>query len=76
MSKFKANAENKFDVGEIMGFVFERAEKIVGKGENADYCHFLLFLQCFLAHLSTTCSMGAFRVVQCPLSVVCHQQFL
>ena len=24
----------------------------------------------FLAHLSTTCSRGAFRVVMCPLSVV------
>ena len=27
--------------------VFERVENIVGKGENADYQHFLLFLQCF-----------------------------
>ena len=30
----------------------------------------------FLAHLSTTCSRGAFRVVRCPSSVVCLQQFL
>ena len=28
-------------------FVLERAEKIVGIGENASYQHFLLFLQCF-----------------------------
>ena len=27
--------------------VFERVENIVGKGENAGYQHFLLFLQCF-----------------------------
>ena len=29
----------------------------------------------FLAHLSTTCSRGAFRVTGCPSSVVCRQQF-
>ena len=27
--------------------VFDRVENIVGKGENAGYQHFLLFLQCF-----------------------------
>ena len=27
--------------------VFDRAGNIVGKGENADYQHFLLFPQCF-----------------------------
>ena len=27
--------------------VFDRIENIVGKGENAGYQHFLLFLQCF-----------------------------
>ena len=27
--------------------VFDRVENIVGKGENADYQHFLLFPQCF-----------------------------
>ena len=26
---------------------FDRIENIVGKGENASYQHFLLFLQCF-----------------------------
>ena len=31
-----------------MIFVFDRIENIVGKGENADYQHFLLFPQCFL----------------------------
>ena len=30
-----------------MKFVSGRVENIVGKGENAGYQHFLLFLQCF-----------------------------
>ena len=47
MFKFKASADDKLGVTEIMGFVFERVENIVGKGENAGYQHFLLFLQCF-----------------------------
>ena len=45
MSKFKASADDKFGVAEIMGFVFERVENIVGKGENAGYQHFLLFIR-------------------------------
>ena len=28
--------------------LFDSVENTVGKGENADYQHFLLFLQCFL----------------------------
>ena len=31
----------------MMISVFDRVENIVGKGENAGYQHFLLFLQCF-----------------------------
>ena len=30
-----------------MNYVFDRAENIVGKGENAGYQHCLLFPQCF-----------------------------
>ena len=30
-----------------MIFVHDQVEKIVGKGENAGYQHFLLFPQCF-----------------------------
>ena len=30
-----------------MIFVIDSIENIVGKGENAGYEHFLLFLQCF-----------------------------
>ena len=47
MFKFQASADNKFGLAEIKGFVFERVENIVGKGENAGYQHFLLFPQCF-----------------------------
>ena len=32
---------------EKLKLVLKRVENIVGKGENADYQHFLLFLQCF-----------------------------
>ena len=35
MSKFKANADNKFGVAEIMGLVFERVENIVKERVNA-----------------------------------------
>ena len=38
-------------------FVFDRVETVF-------YQHFLLFPNCFFAHLSTTCSRGAFRVVR------------
>ena len=51
MSKFKASADDKSSESEIMGFVFELLENIVGKGENAGYQHFLLFLLCFRGFL-------------------------
>ena len=44
MSEFKASADDKFGVAKIVGFVFERVENIMGKGENTGYQHFLLFL--------------------------------
>ena len=46
-TKFKAFADNNFIVAKIMISVFDRAENIVGKGENAGNQHFLLFQQCF-----------------------------
>ena len=46
MPKFKAKADDKFIVDEIIAFAFEKVENIVGKGD-AGYQHFLLFLQCF-----------------------------
>ena len=42
-------------------------------GIRVSQTHLVFFL--FLAHLSTTCSKGAFRVVRCPSSVVHRQQF-
>ena len=37
MSEFKVNADDKFGVAEIMAFVFDRVENVVGNGENAGY---------------------------------------
>ena len=59
----KAFADYKTLVAKIMISVFYKIEKIVGKGKNASF-------QSFLAHLSTTCSRGAFRVVMCPSCVI------
>ena len=47
MSKLKAFADDKFIVTQKVKFPCYRVENIVGKGENADYHHFLLFPQCF-----------------------------
>ena len=46
-SKFRASANDNFDVAKIIQFIFDRVENIVGKGENAGDQHFLLFPQCF-----------------------------
>ena len=45
-SKLKAFTDNKINLAEKLKFVLGRVEN-VGKGENAGYQHFLLFLQCF-----------------------------
>ena len=45
--KIEAFADDKIDVAKIMISVYDRVEKIVGKGENAGNKHFLLFPQCF-----------------------------
>ena len=46
-SKCKAFADDKMNVTIKFKFVLGWVENIVGKGENAGYQHFLLFLQCF-----------------------------
>ena len=47
-SKFKAFADEKISVNKKKRkFGFRWLKNIVGKGENAGYEHFLLFLQCF-----------------------------
>ena len=40
-------ADNKLEVDRMIVFLFDIAENIVGKGENAGHQHFLLFPQCF-----------------------------
>ena len=55
VTKLKAFADNKFDVAKMLIFLFDRVGNIVGKGENADYQHFLLFLQCFTKSSSSGC---------------------
>ena len=47
MTKFKAVADNSFNVAKITTSMFDQVENIVGKGENAGYQHFLLFQQGF-----------------------------
>ena len=46
-SKMKPFAEDEINLAEKLKFVLGKVENIVGKGENAGYQHFLLFLQCF-----------------------------
>ena len=47
LTKLKAFADNKLNVAKGMLSLFDRVENTVGKGENADYQHFLLFTQYF-----------------------------
>ena len=47
MTKSKAFADDKLNVARMMISLLGRVENTVGKGENAGYQHFLLFLKCF-----------------------------
>ena len=47
LSKLKAFADDKMNVAKNLKIVLGRVENIVGKGENAENQHFLLFPQCF-----------------------------
>ena len=47
VTKLKAFADDNINVAQMMIFVFDRVENIVGKGEDAGCKHFLLFPQCF-----------------------------
>ena len=42
-SKLKAFADDKFKLAQMMNFVFDRVENIVGKGENAGFSALSLF---------------------------------
>ena len=46
-SKLKTLADNKINVNQKLKFDTGRVENIVGKGENADYHHFLLYCNVF-----------------------------
>ena len=46
-TKFKAFADKKSNNAYMSVSVYYSVENIMGKGENAGYKHFLLFLQCF-----------------------------
>ena len=48
-AKVKAFVDDKINVAQKIISVSDRVENIVGKGENAGYQHFLVFLQCFQA---------------------------
>ena len=47
VTKFKACADDKLNLAQMMISVSDRVENIVGKGENAGYQYFQLFPLCF-----------------------------
>ena len=47
LAKLKSFIDYKSNVAQVIGPVFGIVENNVGKGENADYQHFLLFPHCF-----------------------------
>ena len=47
LSKLKAFADDNLHRVQLMEFLFNRIENIMGKGENAGNQHFLLFPICF-----------------------------
>ena len=47
VTKLKVFADDKLNFARLMICLLDRVENTVGKGENAGYQHFLLFLQCF-----------------------------
>ena len=47
MTKFCTCPDNKINIPRNVKLVLGRIENIVGKGEHADYHHFLPFPQCF-----------------------------
>ena len=47
LTKLKVFADDKLYLASMMISLLDRVENTVGKGENAGYQHFLLFLQCF-----------------------------
>ena len=58
LNKLIAFADDKLNVAKMMISLFDRVEKVVGKGENAGYQHFLLFPQFF----KKACYTGLLKV--------------
>ena len=58
MTILKGFADEKLNVVKMMISLLDRVENTVGKGENADYQHFLLFAQCF----QKPSSLGSLKV--------------
>ena len=58
-SESKAFAEDKMNLALMMVYVFDRAQNITVKGENAGYLDFLFFPQCFQKAISS----GVFQVM-------------
>ena len=48
MTELKAFADDRLNVAKMTISPLDQVENTEGKGENADYRHVLLFLQCFL----------------------------
>ena len=47
MTKLTRFEDNKFNVAKMIFSLCDKLGNTVGKGENAGYLHFLLFLQCY-----------------------------
>ena len=52
LTEMRAFADDKVNDAKMMIFFLDRVEKLWGKGKNAGYQHFILFLQCFPKHSS------------------------
>ena len=65
MLDLKSFADEKLNFALIMLSVCDRLEKILQKGENADYKHFLLFLQCFQKSSTILSKSRIFKTQTC-----------
>ena len=68
--------DDNLNVAQMMIYATDRLENFVGKGENAGYQHFLLFLQCFQKpHSSRLCVTG-YNTPAILLSLPCFKYIL
>ena len=64
-TKFKAIAEYNFNVAKITFTLFDRVENAMGKRENADCQHFLLFPQPFLKPPTLMSTVKVLKIWAC-----------